>query len=79
MNRPYLTWGGEGDDWAYVAVGFGSPGSDPVLRLEVDLEGTRAGRWLAWACWKGRVAQGWAVKRREERAKRDTDPHGAQP
>lgn len=65
MNRPRVVVGGEGEDWAYIAVGYGSPGADPVLHLEVDLEGTRLGRRVAWLCWRKRQVEWWLRHRHE--------------
>lgn len=63
LNVPQVKVYGEGEDYAYVMIGYGSPGSDPVLRLEVDLEGTALGRAIAWTWWRARQARHWDWRR----------------
>lgn len=62
---PYVRVHGEGEDYAYIAVGFGHPGSDPAVHVEVDLERTRLGRWIAWAAWRCRSVTWWLAHRRD--------------
>lgn len=50
LNRPYITVGTDRDA-EYVAVGYGTPGCDPVVGAEISLSGTRLGTLIGEVGW----------------------------
>lgn len=48
----------DGDTWSGIAMSIGSRGHDPIVGVEVNLDGTRPGRWLCSAVWWWRRHRG---------------------
>lgn len=48
LPRVYVVVDGE---MAVVGVSYGNGASDPVVRVDLDLSGTAASRWVAAAYW----------------------------
>jgi hypothetical protein len=46
MNLPQLHFTAEGPDYVSIGATYGNDGCDPVLGFDLDLSGTRLGRWL---------------------------------
>lgn len=62
LNRPHFDLFVDGDSDVIVHACIESPGSDPVVYLDVSLRDSTAGRLVAGAYWKARWLA-WALPR----------------
>lgn len=66
LNHPWVHCGADGEDWAWIAVGFGSTGADSIFHVELDFSGTAVGRFMCsvayrWRTWRYRRTHREAV------------------
>lgn len=55
INHPWIHAGADGEDWAWIAVGFGSTGADPIFFVELSLDGTFIGRCMCSCAYRWRT------------------------